>query len=1094
MRFFNTCMPVKLGAACLFALMLSSCGKQLPAPENSDSVKPLAFVPQVVTTNSENTDGILVKFRNTVGGASRARSLNSAGLVAQGSFSLVPGLTRAQPLPGLTVEETLIALASDNAVAYAEPDYLLSIDAIPNDPQFDQQYALNNTGQNGGTLGADISASSAWDTQTGVDTIIAVIDTGVDYNHEDLQENIWTNVDEIPGNGIDDDNNGYVDDVRGWNFSGDNNDPMDDNEHGTHASGTIGAKGNNGIGISGVNWNVRIMPLKFMNSRGIGSTSSAISALEYAVNNGARISNNSWGGGVYSQALYDAIQSAHVAGHVFVTAAGNTGENNDIAPHYPSSYDLPNVISVAASDENDQMVSFSNFGALTVDLVAPGNNIYSTMPNNAYQSLSGTSMAAPYVSGVSSLLLAENPSLSVAEIRSALMNSVDQLAAFENQVISNGRLNAQAALASVIAPPAGGNPTPTPGTEVIVNSDIIEVAIGASVQLSATGGTPPYTWSVDRPAYASIDVNSGVLTGLTVGPIAVFAMDSVGTSSNAFVMDVIPMEIQPKDLTRIQLTDTVTLNANGGIGPYSWSVDDATVVEITPSGVDDRELIVTPLKTGFFQVTLSDTTENSATTGVIEVFVPTLIVSPTTASLNIGDTLQLTAEGGTSPYRWTSSDNAVVTVDSVGLITAVAGGSAIVTLTDFENRSIDVSVTVASAPVPALTLTPTTVDLSVADTFQLTAEGGATPYSWSSSNSAVASVNNNGLVSAIAAGSVTITVQDSSGQSQQASISVAAVVVPPLQVTPPSANMQINDTLQLQIQGGIAPYSLVSSDSAIANVNNSGLVTAISAGSVSIAVQDNAGQSQQISITVAAVAAPPLQVSPTTVNLQVNQTQQLQAQGGVAPYNWTSSNSAIASVSISGLITAVSAGNASITLWDAENSTQIVEVTVTALPVVNDPVTIIETDMIISIADQLQLSAVGGDQNYNWSSSNPVVADITTAGFLTAFNPGFATMTVTDGQGASASITVEVRQLLVTAPLTTIAVGDAPLQLNSTGGAAPINWSVDNTAFATIDNTGLLTPVAAGVVTVTATDNGGFSGTINITINGAPAAAGGHHH
>ncbi len=247
-------------------------------------------------------------------------------------------------------------------IEFAEPNYVLSIDAVPNDPSFSQLWGIHNLGQTGGAADADIDAPEAWDVQTGSsDVVIAVIDTGVDYNHPDLVSNIWTNLGEIPGNGIDDDGNGYVDDVHGYDFANNNGDPTDDHYHGTHCAGTIGAGGNNGIGIAGVNWNVSIMPGKFLTASGSGTEAGAIASIQYAILMGADVMSNSWGGGGYSQALYDAISAANEAGSLFVAAAGNTGSDNDVYPHYPSSYDIPNVIAVAATDYNDNKAGFAAF-------------------------------------------------------------------------------------------------------------------------------------------------------------------------------------------------------------------------------------------------------------------------------------------------------------------------------------------------------------------------------------------------------------------------------------------------------------------------------------------------------------------------------------------------------------------------------------------------------------------------------------------------------------------------------------------------------------------------------------------------------------
>jgi subtilisin family serine protease len=242
---------------------------------------------------------------------------------------------------------------------------------------------LNNTGQTGGTSDVDIDAPEAWDITTGnSNVVVAVLDSGVDYNHPDLINNMWTNPGEIAGNGLDDDNNGMIDDVRGWDFVDDDNDPMDSDDHGTHVAGTIAAEGNNGNGITGVVWTAQIMPLRFLNAFGSGSVADAIEAIDYAIENGANIVNASYGSYTSSTAERDAIVRARDAGILFVAAAGNDNWNNDSATkHYPSGYDLANIIAVAATDESDARASFSNYGVTSVDVAAPGTSILSARPD-----------------------------------------------------------------------------------------------------------------------------------------------------------------------------------------------------------------------------------------------------------------------------------------------------------------------------------------------------------------------------------------------------------------------------------------------------------------------------------------------------------------------------------------------------------------------------------------------------------------------------------------------------------------------------------------------------------------------------------------
>ena len=852
----------------ILSLTVFACNDVTPVKQQDNSqVRPSAYMPRVITDGAENANQILIKFKSDVGGASRSRALNNAGLTQSGTFSLVPGLTLAQPQPGLTVLETLNNLVSDPLVAYAEPDYLLSAMLSVNDPDYSNQYGLNNTGQNGGTANADISIEAAWDTQTGADIIVAVIDSGVDYTHQDLSANMWTNVAEIPGNRIDDDNNGYVDDVRGWNFSGNNNNPMDDNNHGTHIAGVIGAKSNNGIGVTGINWNVKIMPLKFMYSGGQGRTSSAINALEYAIANGAKISNNSWGGGSYSQALFDAIQAANRAGHLFVAASGNDGSNNDRTAHYPTSYNLPNIISVGASDNTDSIANFSNFGSQTVDLLAPGVSVYSTIRNNGYRSMSGTSMATPFVTGVAALLLAERSDLPLPNLKSAILDNTDTIAAAGNTV-SGGRLNAFSALSAVTAlapviPPTDVTPTLDPApisapttpptqptiTEVTITPNIINVAIGASAQLSATGGVEPYTWSVDKSAYANIDPDTGVFTGLTVGTVLVTVIDSAGSQSASYLVNLVNMQILPDPFTEVLLAETKILSANGGTGPYLWSVSDTTVVEITNVAADGSEITLTPLKVGSFEVTLTDSSQNTAVTGAVSVLVEPLALSPTQADLLINETLQLIASGGTSPYTWSTSNTNIASVDGGGLLMAKSSGDVTITVTDSAEKSLSVLVSVGGA----LTINTANTLFSPNETIQLAVSGGDGNYQWFSSNDAIATVDNTGFFTAVAADFVTISVTDGLGQTDSVDIEIREVTV-----TSPVSNVAAGDPgFIISANGGSGNITWTVSRAALAAIDSTGFFNPIAEGTVTVTATDADGFFGSVDITITALTATP---------------------------------------------------------------------------------------------------------------------------------------------------------------------------------------------------------------------------------------------
>lgn len=365
---------------------------------------------------------------------------------------------------GLGVEDAAMLYAANAFVEYAEPNYLWYAEApvIPNDGYFPFMWSMRNIGQDfypspyvfweQGIPGCDINATEAWSVRTDASSVlVAVIDSGIHVSHVDLKNNIWVNPGEIPGNGIDDDGNGFIDDVYGWDFYNDDSTVYDDptaDRHGTHCAGTIGAEGNNGIGVVGVAWKAKIMSCKFIHGRS-GPTTGAIKAIDYAKMMGAKIASCSWGGGGRSLALEEAMAES---GLLFVCAAGNDAANNDIAPHYPSSYDLPNIIAVAASDWNDNLVNFSCYGAESVDLAAPGHWVLSCVPVDKLTWMGGTSMATPHVSGAAALVAAEYPDIPLypgaegprdgdLSVKDILLLSVDRGPSFDGKMTTGGRLN-----------------------------------------------------------------------------------------------------------------------------------------------------------------------------------------------------------------------------------------------------------------------------------------------------------------------------------------------------------------------------------------------------------------------------------------------------------------------------------------------------------------------------------------------------------------------------------------------------------------------------------------------------------------------------
>jgi subtilisin family serine protease len=356
----------------------------------------------------------------------------------------------------LAAGEDVLATAKEyldsGLVESAEPDYLLYKSVIPDDPSYVEGllWHLNRPG----VLDADINAPEGWEIRhEATNIVVAILDSGMRMTHEDLAPNLWTNPKEIPGNGIDDDGDGYVDDVHGLNSITGTGDPTDDDGHGTHVAGILGAAGDNGKGITGVAWRVQLMPLKFINSFGEGFTSDGVECMNYAIAHGAQVINASFGSPNFSTAMQVAIFAARDAGIVFVAAAGNESVNNDLQPSYPANYGLDNVISVAATSQLDALEDYSNFGASSVDIAAPGTLIYSCGHTNdaQYVYMSGTSMATPIVSGVVALIRAQWPNETPSQIRQRLIATADPLPSLAGKCVSGGKVNLQRALSPFVS-------------------------------------------------------------------------------------------------------------------------------------------------------------------------------------------------------------------------------------------------------------------------------------------------------------------------------------------------------------------------------------------------------------------------------------------------------------------------------------------------------------------------------------------------------------------------------------------------------------------------------------------------------------------
>lgn len=902
------------------------------------------------TVSSAVADGYIIKFKQTASRAVQSNALRTAGVRAVEQFALVKGLTHAQTLAGQGANNALSILNQNPAIEYIEPNYLVSIAQVPNDPQFSQQYALDNQGQMGGLVNADIDATLAWDIHTGNDVIIAIIDSGVDYNHPDLAANIWVNSNEIPGNGFDDDNNGFVDDVRGWDFANNNNDPADDHGHGTHVSGIVGAIGNNGTGIAGVNWKVKLMPLKFIDVTGIGSTVDAIRAINYAVANGARISNNSWGGAGYSQALFDTINAAAQMGHLVVAAAGNDGRNNDdpANAHYPSGYDLTNIISVAATDNLDNLASFSNFGQINVDLGAPGVRILSTLPNNNYQMMDGTSMAAPMVAGVAGLILSRVPNISVETLRTAILNNTDPLASLSGVTATGGRLNALKAISSITA-----------DIKILPNSATI--GVNDTINFTAQGGVPPYSWSTSNPSVAQID-NSGFFLATNPGTVQITVRDNNGFTSNSGDIVISSINIAP-NIAELVVGQSVQFQANGGIVPYTWSTPANGI-----GNINATTGLFSGLSAGVTEVSVRDANGISKTSGAIRVVAAqALVLSPMRADLMPGEFLEFQVSGGFAPYSWSVSDRTIASINNTGLLTALTLGSVTVTATD----SMGSSVTSNAINISELTVTASSHSVRINETLPLSVNGGTPPFQWRVSNSNIASIDTSGNLTAVNPGSIRVTIMDSNGVIGRSEV-ILVTESTALGLFIRDSILAVNASSTIKTSGGIPPYQWSNSNPSVIELNKtSGTIKGLAAGTSTITVTDSIGE------TVASdlLEVRQISLSPSTASVSIGQTQAFVASGGVGPYRWQSSNNTVASIDANGLLNASTAGVTTITATDLDGISGSLTLNVfDATSGANHTMTIRPDTATLSrrSTNVLQFTVSGGLPPYQFSLTNPI--------------------------------------------------------------------------------------------------------------------------
>jgi thermitase len=625
----------------------------------------ISFGAQPVRGAEYKSDEIIIKYRQGKEGASDTLHQRHGSQRIR-EFK-AHGLEHVKIRSGQSVQDAITAFESDPDVAYAEPNYIVhTMLNYPGDAYWGYLWGMDK-----------ISAPAAWDKNTGSQTvIIGTIDTGVDYNHPDLIANLWTS----------------KDGSHGYNAITHLNNPMDDNGHGTHVAGTIGAVGNNGIGVVGVNWNVKIMACKFLDAKGSGYITDAIECLNYfgtqkAAGLNIIATNNSWGGGGYSQALYDVINAQREI--LFIAAAGNSGTNNDITASYPSNYDLPNVVAVAATDSSDALASWSQYGRRTVDVGAPGVGIYSTVPNNSYANYSGTSMATPHVTGLAGLIRAKDSSADWRAIKNLILSTGDNVSSLAAKTLTGKRINANTALTCTNSPVLAAIQYPktiTVGNQATLSALSINCGSPSGPVTVTLLGDERITLDDDgiAPDQAAGD---GIFTATYIPPRSseTFAFSSPSLALTETIGNP-PATLAVTTASLASGTVGVaykqTLAASGGVAPYTWSITGGSLpvgLTLSPVGV----ISGTPAAAGnaSFTVTVTDYKGMTAIRSLsIAIAAPTATLAITTTSLpaatrNVAYSATLTATGGTTPYIWSISSNSLPRGLSLGSSTGVISGT-----------------------------------------------------------------------------------------------------------------------------------------------------------------------------------------------------------------------------------------------------------------------------------------------------------------------------------------------------------------------------------------------------------------------------------
>jgi thermitase len=619
-------------------------------------------------------DEIIVRFRDGVDEFTKDLARFRVSGTRKKIFKIIPGLEVVKLQHGMSVEEAITLFEQIPDVLYAEPNYILhttanpNISATPNDPSFGSLWGLTK-----------ISAPNAWNTTTGSgNVVVGILDTGFDYTHADLSANIFNNPAECVANGADNDGNGYKDDCHGIDIVNGDSDPMDDNNHGTHVAGTIGAIGNNGIGVVGVNWNVRMLSCKVFDANGSGSTDGAVDCLEYfqfMKNLGVNIvaTNNSWGGGDYSQALYEAIDAQRQSGILFIAAAGNgnifgVGQNNDTTPLYPCNYYLPNIICVAATRSTDAKAGFSNYGRRTVHVGAPGENILSTTPGNTYTSASGTSMATPHVSGLAALLKAQDPNRDWRAIKNLILTGGNTISSMANTITgkrinANGSMTCSNTVVQSRVQPIGSTISASPGVPVSLgylnvrcasgngnvnvvvnpgNSTLTLLDDGAGSDQSVGDGIYSAQWTPSAAGTYTLTFPSNDIVTVTVANPIINVTPSSLNFGSVYVGNSADLNLVVKNNGGGVLAGTATASA-----PYSITAGET--YNLSPGQSQNVTVRFAPTSAGTFATNVTFTGGGDATVSVTGVGLPAAMVSVAPTSIVQGGTVTATWSGITTP-------------------------------------------------------------------------------------------------------------------------------------------------------------------------------------------------------------------------------------------------------------------------------------------------------------------------------------------------------------------------------------------------------------------------------------------------------------